>query len=232
MNKKIRLDNMSAAIETLDRSLADHVYHHLSDRILSGHLVSGDTIDRKLVADELKVSLAPVGEAINRLKNEGFLETSARRHTRVTIVRKEDVRGHLVLRIALERQAVSMVHGQRVRRAKPRLLELAREVDVFARDDPASWPAEIAFRQTLVDLANCPSLSASYGRVMRCNYFFATNSAHIRLPFTNRRTHSDYVEALCTDDAAEADRAMMADFSTHLEVLEEVDKETVAAHRT
>ena len=224
MNKKILLDNTSGATETLDRSLADHVYHYMNDRILSGQLVSGDIIERKLVAGELNVSVAPVAEAINRLANEGFLETSARRHTRVKIVRKEDIRGQFVLRIALERQAVAMVHGQRVRRAKPRLLELAREVDDFTPEDPAAWPAEIAFHQALVDLADCADLSASYQRVMRRNYFFAINSAHIHIRLSNCRTHSDYVEALCTDDEAEADRAILDEFSTHRKVLVEETK--------
>ncbi len=66
-------------------------------------------------------------------------------------LKKEDIRGQLALRIAVERQAVAMVHVQRARRAKPRLLELAREVDVFAPADPDSWPAEIAFHQVALD---------------------------------------------------------------------------------
>ena len=58
---------MSAATKVPDRSLADQVYRHVSDRILSSQLVSGETIDRKRLAGQLNVSMAPVVEALNRL---------------------------------------------------------------------------------------------------------------------------------------------------------------------
>ena len=213
MNRDIRFDNTSTA----DRgpagvSLADRVYAHVSERILSGQWVSGDIINRKEVAAKLDVSLAPVSEALFRLRDEGFLEIANEpyRHTKVKVVREEDVRGQLALRVALERQALDMADGQRVRSAKPSLLKLAQEVDGFAPGDPASWPAEIAFHQAVVDLADCPALSACYERVVRCNYFFATNSPHIPILFPSRHSHTDYVEALCADDAAEADRATRA----------------------
>ncbi len=228
MEQDIHFDKTSTAYQhPAETSLGDNVYSHISERILSGRWISGDIIDRKEVAAELDVSLAPVSEALIRLTNEGFLETEPHRHTRVKIVRKEDIRDQLVVRIALERQAVAMAHGQSARQAKPRLLKLAQEVDDFTSADPAAWPAEIAatwpaeiaFHQALVDLADCRGLSASYERVMRRNCFFAINSAHILILLPNSHSHTGYVEGLCTDDAAEADRAMQAHYLAYREVL-------------
>ncbi|MBN2294788.1 MAG: GntR family transcriptional regulator [Pirellulales bacterium] len=202
-------------------SLANLVYEHVSKLILSGELVSGDIIDRKRVAEDLNVSLAPVGEAVIRLVNEGFLEASARRHTMVRVVRKGDVRGQFVLRLALERQAVSMTHGEPVRRAKLELLKLAEEVDRFPPKHPSAWSAEIAFHRLLVDLAECPALSNSHEQVMRRNYFFSINSAHvtIRKKEYSLAQHSKLVEGLCTDNAAEADRVILDHYAEDWEAM-------------
>jgi len=216
MNPSVRLDTTSTLTRRPRKaSLADQVYEHVTDQILSGRWVSGDIISRKEVARKLDVSLAPVGEALVRLTNEGFLETAPHRHTRVRIVRREDARGQFALRFALERQAVAMAHGEPVRQAKQRLLELARELDEFPPKDPSAWPAEMAFHQALVDLANCPALSASHERVMRRNYFFSINSAHIHVRTTAAALapHSNLVEALCTDDPDAADRAIMTHYA-------------------
>ncbi len=216
---KVLVDPRAESLSAL--SLADRVYRAMSKQILAGHLLSGDIINRKDIAKELNVSLAPVGEALIRLTADGFLETSPRRHTRVRIVRKADVRGQFALRLALERQAVSMAYGGPVRQARQRLLELAREVDRFVPKDPAAWPAEIAFHQALVELADCPELSAAYERVMRRNYFFGINSAHVPIRKKEHAggQHSRLVDDLCTDDMAAAERAVLAHYSDDMTVL-------------
>lgn len=195
-------------------SLADRVYEYVTECILSGKWISGDIIDRKSIASTLNVSLAPVAEAMIRLDAEGFLETEPRRHTRIRVVRREDVRDQFALRMALERQAVAMAHGEPVRCARSHLIELAEAVDAFRPKDPAAWPAELAFHQALVDLADSPGLSVSYNRVMRRNYFFSLNSAHVVLeagsPPPNQ--HTLLVDGFCTDDPAEADRILLGHY--------------------
>lgn len=196
-------------------SLADRVYEYVTNCILTGKWISGDIIDRKKIATALNVSLAPVAEAVIRLDAEGFLETAPRRHTRVRVVRREDVRDQLALRVAIERQAVLMTHGEAVRRARPKLIELAEKVDSFRPKDPAAWPSELAFHQALVDLAESTGLSVSFNRVMRRNYFFSLNSAHVALAASNppRNQHTLLVDGLCSDDPAEADRMIMGHYT-------------------
>jgi len=215
MRKELYLDETHKRLEATDGSLADQVYRHVTHRILSGRWISGDIIDRKTVAKELNVSQAPVGEALIRLSHEGFLETAPRRHTRVRIVRKEDVRGQLVLRLALERQAVAMAHGEPIRRVKERLLALAEEVDRYQPKTPAAWPSEIAFHRALVEVAECPALSSEFDRVMQRNYFVSINSAHVVLAWRESADaqHSRLVDALCTDDTEEADSAIMGHYA-------------------
>lgn len=198
--------------------MADRVYHDLLEKILHGAFVPGETIDRVNISKALNVSLAPVAQALARLTSEGLVETVAGRHTRVRLVRFEDVRGEFALRMALERQAVAMTSAEQFRRHADRLKALAREVDMWPAKEPQAWPAELAFHMAIVDLAECSTLSESYRRVMRRNYFFSLHSASIhpkRQPSADQ-PHSRLVDSLCLDDRTVADRVFVAHFAGDL----------------
>jgi DNA-binding GntR family transcriptional regulator len=208
VNTKVLKDRSSDATEKT--SMADQVYYHLLEGILNGKRIPGEIIDRVSLAAELNVSLAPVAQALDRLTMEGLVETLPRKYSRVCLVRPEDIKGQFVLRLALERQAVVMTHGSQIRKVKKQILELAEMVDQRKSRDPSAWPAEIQFHQALVDLAECSALSETYRQVMRRNYFFALNSAHVKLGDEPRpeRKHSFLVTRLCSDDLAVAEQGL------------------------
>lgn len=54
-----------------DASLSEQVYHTLLDRLLSNKLIPGEILNRRDVAKELQVSVAPVLEAMVQLEHEG-----------------------------------------------------------------------------------------------------------------------------------------------------------------
>src|SRR5881394_3962990 len=86
-------------------SLAAEAYTHVRTRLLRGELVLGQVISRRKLAAELGMSFLPVSEALLRLEVEGLLESRPRAGTRVRIPTKDDVRGHFIVREALEVQA-------------------------------------------------------------------------------------------------------------------------------
>src|SRR2546425_10943943 len=86
-------------------SLAAEAYAFVKQRILRGHLPLGQVISRRKIAAELGMSFLPVSEALLRLEFEGLLESRPRAGTRVRIPSREDVRGHFIVREALEVQA-------------------------------------------------------------------------------------------------------------------------------
>src|SRR5713101_6543585 len=88
-----------------DSSLAGEAYLVVRERILRGELPIGKVISRRKVAIELGMSLLPVSEALLRLEFEGLLESRPRAGTRVRIPTEQDVRGHYIVREALEVQA-------------------------------------------------------------------------------------------------------------------------------
>src|SRR5437667_356169 len=89
-------------------SLAAEAYTFVKQRILRGELVMGQAISRRKLAAELGMSFLPVSEALLRLEFEGLLESRPRAGTRVRIPSREDVRGHYVVREALEVQAAML----------------------------------------------------------------------------------------------------------------------------
>src|SRR5438477_10910653 len=86
-------------------SLAAKAYNIVRQRILRGELALGQVISRRKLAAELGMSFLPVSEALLRLEVEGLLESRPRAGTRVRIPSRDDVRGHFIVREALEVQA-------------------------------------------------------------------------------------------------------------------------------
>src|SRR5436190_23909174 len=89
-------------------SLAGEAYQFVKHRILCGDLSMGQVISRRKIAAELGMSFLPVSEALLRLEFEGLLESRPRAGTRVRIPSREDVRGHYIVREALEAQAAML----------------------------------------------------------------------------------------------------------------------------
>ena len=94
----------------LDAStLASKVYESVRRGILSGDLKPGQPMSRRRIATELCTSPLPVASAFQRLELEGFLESRPRAGTRVRALSLDEIRGHFVVREALETQAATRV---------------------------------------------------------------------------------------------------------------------------
>jgi len=62
-------------------SLSKEVYQEILSRLMDNRLVPGNILNRRKVAKELGVSVAPVLEALKQLEMEGFLESIPRKGT-------------------------------------------------------------------------------------------------------------------------------------------------------
>src|SRR6476660_6145268 len=89
-------------------SLAEEAYGIVRRRIVRGKVRLGQIISRRKLAAELGMSFLPVSMALLRLEFEGLLESRPRAGTRVRIPSREDVRGHYIVREALEMQAARL----------------------------------------------------------------------------------------------------------------------------
>src|SRR5215470_15298389 len=120
---------MKESTETV--SLAGEAYVILRERILRGELAIGKVISRRKIATELGMSLLPVSEALQRLEFEGLLESRPRAGTRVKIPTEEEVRGHYVVREALEVQAAKLFAAVATAQERSDLQRLAARVDAL-----------------------------------------------------------------------------------------------------
>ena len=96
-------------------TMKQRAYTDILNRILDGRYSPGHLLNRRGVAQELRMSPAPVHEAMIELECAGLVEALPRLGTRVRHARVEDLRGHLIVREALECQAARMICGDPVR---------------------------------------------------------------------------------------------------------------------
>src|SRR5580693_5306064 len=92
--------------EAREQSKTDRVYDLLRRRIRELALPPGAALRKDEIAAELKVSRAPVSEAIARLSDEGLAEVFPQHGSFVAPIRPADVRESLFIRTALETEAM------------------------------------------------------------------------------------------------------------------------------
>lgn len=89
-----------------DNSKAERVYADLRRRIRELALPPGTPLRKEEIAANLGVSRAPVSEAIARLAEEGLVDVFPQHGSFVAMIRAADVRESLLIRTALETEAM------------------------------------------------------------------------------------------------------------------------------
>jgi len=84
----------------------------LRDAIVSLALRPGEVLDKNAICDQLGVSRFPVSEAFSRLQGEGLVDILPQRGSIVSLVRIADVREYMLIRKALESEAVRALVGR------------------------------------------------------------------------------------------------------------------------
>src|SRR5437870_10156081 len=142
-------------------SLAGEAYEFVKQRILRGHLPLGQVISRRKIAAELGMSFLPVSEALLRLEFEGLLESRPRAGTRVRIPSPEDVKGHFVVREALEVQASLLFCKGATAAERADLRKMATRVDMLRLQPDRILYVGIHMKlhRRIAECARCPALS-------------------------------------------------------------------------
>ncbi|MDC7231940.1 MAG: GntR family transcriptional regulator [Spirochaetales bacterium] len=153
--------------------LSRDVYNRILEQLLAGELVPGQIINRRQIASQFGVSVAPVLEAMLLLEHEGLLETIPRKGTQVRLVRTEDVLGQFLIRDALESKAARLYWNRGLKDNAEDILDFAAQVDTATQDLLEDWRLEILFHKELVSLAGIPALTAAFDKTMKLNLFFS-----------------------------------------------------------
>src|SRR5215475_6357663 len=190
-------------------SLASEAYEFVKQRILRGQLPMGQVISRRKVAAELGMSFLPVSEALLRLEFEGLLESRPRAGTRVRIPSREDVRGHYVVREALEVQAAMLFARVATDEDRNEVQRLAARVDALSvSEQPLYLPAHEKLHRRIAEGARCPALSLAIEKTHALASTWYCVAREETEPSAVRR-HQELAEIIIVgrpDEAAEAMR--------------------------
>src|SRR5262245_4756631 len=190
-------------------SLAVEAYEFVKHRILRGELPMGQVISRRKIAAELGMSFLPVSEALLRLEFEGLLESRPRAGTRVRIPSREDVRGHYIVREALEVQAAKLFAAVATPEDRAEMLKLAMRVDAMSVSDQALYlPEHAKLHRRIAEGARCAALGIAIEKThaLASTWFCVARES---TDLSTVRRHQDLVEVLIAgtpDEAAEAMR--------------------------
>jgi len=149
-------------------SLMNDAHGIIKRRLLRGQVRLGQSISRRQLASELGMSFLPVTIALLRLEYEGFLESRPRAGTRLRIPSPEDIRGHYVVREALEVQAAKLFVANASAKERDDLKKIAVQVDSAALSpDPTQFvQVHQRFHKRIADGARCQALSETIEQVL------------------------------------------------------------------
>ena len=190
-------------------SLAAEAYGVVRRRILRGELAMGQVISRRKLASELGMSFLPVSEALLRLEVEGLLESRPRAGTRIRIPSREDVKGHYVVREALEMQASMLFAERATSEERAEIMKLAARVDAGSvHADPTMYPRlHHKLHRRIAECTRCAALMAA---IEKTNALASIWFCAHREPDQNNPSHrhQDLVAILCAGDPEKASTAM------------------------
>ncbi|HMV84967.1 MAG TPA: GntR family transcriptional regulator [Blastocatellia bacterium] len=197
--------------DDLQGSLAQQAYELIRNAILKGDLALGAALSRRKLAEQLGMSFLPVSEALQRLEMEGLVESRPRVGTRVRVPTNQDIRGHYVIREALETQAARLYAEKASPLERRELQEFATRLDGMYADPQKdlfeTFSAHERLHRRIAECTGCPMLVEAIEKSHILVFNWLYNSAtHFRdLP---RRWHQDLIRALNSGDVAVADARM------------------------
>ena len=191
-----------------NESLSQKAYNAILNKIMANAYPPGEIINRRSIAAELGISVAPVLEAMLMLEKDGLLETLPRKGTRVSLIRDTDIAGHFYIREALECFIARQICGDEIIKALPALLTLAKSTDVATNDPLAYHKMDLDFHRSLVALSGMDIVMKEFDRILTVGHFYYINR-FVSISETNMHlSHELLIEQLQKDDPEYAYRCM------------------------
>jgi DNA-binding GntR family transcriptional regulator len=213
--------DMRESVET--SSLAAEAYSIVRQRILRGELILGQVISRRKLAAELGMSFLPVSEALLRLEFEGLLESRPRAGTRVRIPSPDDVKGHYVVREALEVQAAVLFSTVATVGERAELKKLAARVDALSQqpDRMLYLGLHQKLHRRIAECTRCDTLCEAIDKTHAlASIWFCVMRKPSREDSPQR--HQDLIDVISTGDTTQAAEAMRQHIAVGMQHVMEV----------
>lgn len=156
-------------LEPVNReTTAGFIAAQIRGRIVDGTFPPGSQLGEAQLAGKLNVSRGPVREALQRLIQEGLLETRRNRGVCVASLDGDDVADIYLARKAIEREAVTILVRRADAAAFARLAELVEEMSSAA--ERGAWEdladADLRFHESLVRSSNSKRLQRMFSTLI------------------------------------------------------------------
>jgi DNA-binding GntR family transcriptional regulator len=189
-------------------SLTVEAYSTIRDRIVRGELGLGQSVSRRKLAAEMGLGHLPVSAALLLLQFEGLLESRPRAGTRVRIPSPEDIRGHYLVREALEIQGTLVFTQVATAADRAALRKLARRVDALAlrRDRLPYLTSHQQLHRRIAEGTRCRSLCDAIERTHAFASIWLGLGRQGSAEDSHR--HEEFVETILTGDPATVAQAV------------------------
>lgn len=212
MSLSSRIDRKAAG------TLSHYAWQRIRDGILSGAFPLGSSLSRRKLAQEFEMSVLPISEALQRLESEGLVESTARVGTIVKIPTPHEIRGHYIVREALECQAAYLFVDRAPSRVKDELKEMAANIDATGIEleketspDGAGWLAlrkmHMDFHLKVADASGYPALREAIERNQTLVFITVYDSQLGKVP-EKPDWHQTLMDGLLSPDPLVAQAAM------------------------
>jgi DNA-binding GntR family transcriptional regulator len=202
--------------EPFGGNLTEHAYHSIRNRILRGELPFGTSLSRRVLAEELGISIVPVGDALQRLENEGLVESRPRVGTRVRVPTPLAVRGHYIVREALETQSARIFAEKASPGERDEIRHMGMQLDLAYTSLDESATREklfeihehhMRFHMRIAECTGCEEQCQAIekNQILVFNWLYDTSLGNQQPP---AHWHAELARVLAEGDPEAADRAM------------------------
>jgi GntR family transcriptional regulator, rspAB operon transcriptional repressor len=226
--------NRKEAAVTPQTSLSEQAYLMIRESILRGRVLPGAVFSRRKLAEEFGMSFLPVSEALQKLENDGLVESRPRAGTRVRIPTIEEIRGRYVVREALEAQSARLCCERAKFEERLELQRMAEQLDtLYAHAETGDADLQYVVHTHHMELhmriaryARCQELTEAIERnhVLIYNWFYDVAAQRRSLP---PDFHASLVKVVTGTNVLAADEAMRQHVQYGLpDIVEKIAPET------
>lgn len=194
-------------IEHKTISLADQVFDHLENDILSGKYQRGEILTETKLSAELGVSRTPIREALRRLEQEHIIEESGKGSVVIGITEK-DLEDIFMIRKSLECQVAALAAKNRTEEQLKQLREALefQEFYLNKKDPDQIKLMDSRFHETLYKLSGSTAfydtLVPLHKKIQKYRRASVTNSSRAEASVAEHRKIYEAIEAKNTALAA------------------------------
>lgn len=187
------------------RTKEEQVADYLREGIISGRLPRGVRLKQTEIAQELKISITPVREALKLLAAEGYLSSDSYRGATVAPFDVEASTEILRLRITLETQLVESAVRNITAEEIAELRDLARQFEdaALADDSTAARGINYRFHRRMYDFARLPK-TLHFVQVLWAQYPFDVINRLGGRAVRAAKEHNELLKNVIEGDAAGA----------------------------